>query len=191
MERSYIVDKTFDKIDFTQNALQWGDYENCRFINCNLLNVDLSNYHFDECEFIGSNLSMAKLDKTAFKDIIFKNCNLLGLHFETCDPFLFSITYNDCSLRLASFFKMKIPKTKFINCGLEEVDFVETDLNTCLFDKCNFSGAIFDHTNLEGADLRTSFNYSINPQSNKIKKAKFSLQGVTGLLDKFDIEIED
>jgi len=37
--------------------------------------------------------------------------------------------------------------------------------------------------------LRTAFNYSLNPELNKIKKAKFSLPAVVGLLDKYDIEI--
>jgi uncharacterized protein YjbI with pentapeptide repeats len=85
---------------------------------------------------------------------------------------------------------MKMPKTKFTNCGLQEVDFSEAVLTASQFEKCDLSGAIFDSTNLEAADLRTSFNYSINPQTNKIRKARFSLEGVVGLLYTFDIVIE-
>jgi hypothetical protein len=43
---------------------------------------------------------------------------------------------------------------------------------------------------LEKADFRTSYNYSINPEVNRIKKAKFSTAGIAGLLCKYDIEIE-
>jgi fluoroquinolone resistance protein len=50
--------------------------------------------------------------------------------------------------------------------------------------------AIFDNTILEKADFRTSFNYSINPERNKMKKSKFSTAGIAGLLDKYDIEVE-
>jgi len=32
-------------------------------------------------------------------------------------------------------------------------------------------------------------NYSIDPEKNKIKKARFSTAGIAGLLDKYDIEI--
>jgi hypothetical protein len=49
--------------------------------------------------------------------------------------------------------------------------------------------SIFENTLLEKADLRTAFNYSIDPEMNRVKKAKFSIAGVTGLLDKYDIEI--
>jgi fluoroquinolone resistance protein len=190
MERNYIVDKKLEKVDFTQSAPDPGDYENCQFINCNFQSADISGLHFCECEFIGCNMSMAKLIKTAFKDVQFKNCKLLGLHFETCDPFLFSASFEDCSLKLTSFFKTKLPKTTFRNCGLEEVDFAEADLNHSIFDKCNLQGALFENTNLEHADLRTSEYYTINPESNKIRKAKFSLAGVAGLLGKYDIIIE-
>jgi uncharacterized protein YjbI with pentapeptide repeats len=190
MERIYVVEKKFEKGDFTQTPLQMGDYEDCRFINCQFLNGDLSGLHFSDCEFIGCNLGMAKLNKTAFKGIRFTNCKLLGLRFETCDQFLFSVEMQDCSLKLASFFGLKLAKTIFRNSGLEEVDFADADLNNSLFDHCNLSGAIFENTNLEKADLRTSYNYSINPELNKLRKAKFSHAGIAGLLDKYDIEIE-
>jgi fluoroquinolone resistance protein len=49
--------------------------------------------------------------------------------------------------------------------------------------------SVFDRTNLEKADFRSAGNYSIDPTTNKIKKARFSLDGVAGLLDKYDIEI--
>ena len=133
---------------------------------------------------------MAKLEKTAVKDIQFKECKLLGVHFETCDEFLFAVRFENCLLNLSSFYKRKLKKTKFINCSLHEADFAEADLGSSVFDNCDLANAIFQHTNLEKADFRTSYNYSIDPELNKIKKAKFSIPSVTGLLDKYDIEIE-
>jgi uncharacterized protein YjbI with pentapeptide repeats len=59
-----------------------------------------------------------------------------------------------------------------------------------MFDNCDLTGAVFDHTNIEKADFRTSYNYTIDPEINRIKKAKFSILGVSGLLDKYDIDIE-
>jgi uncharacterized protein YjbI with pentapeptide repeats len=79
---------------------------------------------------------------------------------------------------------------KFQNCKLVEVDFSESDLSGVLFDRCDLSGATFDRTNLEKADLRTSINYLINPEINKVKKAKFSYPAVLGLLTKYDVVVE-
>ncbi|WP_373542362.1 pentapeptide repeat-containing protein [Chamaesiphon sp.] len=64
------------------------------------------------------------------------------------------------------------------------------DLSSSVFDNCDLTRTIFARTILEKADFRNSFNYSIDPELNRIKKAKFSQSGIAGLLDKYDIEIE-
>ena len=79
---------------------------------------------------------------------------------------------------------------KFISCSMIEVDFSETDLSGTLFDRCDLSNALFEDTILEKCDFRTSYNYSLDPEKNKIKKAKFSNEGIAGLLGKYDIIIE-
>ncbi|MGZ3920588.1 MAG: pentapeptide repeat-containing protein [Bacteroidia bacterium] len=188
--KTYIENKTFERIDFTVNRLEIAEYEKCNFINCNFSNTNLSQIYFSECCFTGCNMSVAILSKTSLRNIKFKDCKLLGLHFHNCNEFLFSVAFENCILNLSSFFKLKLKKTKFINCSLHEVDFTQADLSESLFDNCDFSNAIFDDTRLEKADLRTSYNYSLDPELNYIKKAKFSTHGISGLLHKYDIVIE-
>jgi uncharacterized protein YjbI with pentapeptide repeats len=190
MERVFIQDKKIEKEYLLTNKLQIADYENCVFNNCDLSNFDLSQRVFLDCEFNSCNLSSAKLIKTGLKNVTFKDCKLLGLHFENCDQFLFEVDFDNCVLNLSSFYKLKLKKTRFKDSNLSEVDFTETDLTSSLLDNCDLSGARFERTILEKADLRTSRNYSIDPELNKIKKAKFSIHGIAGLLDKYDIEIE-
>lgn len=189
MERNYFEDIIFEKKDFTVPPIQKGEYENCFFNGCIFSNTDLSGITFTECTFNGCNLSLAKLTNTGMRDIRFIDCKLLGLHFEDCSDFLFAVQFDKCILNLSSFFKQKLKKTIFKNCSLHEVDFTESDCSNAIFDHCDFIGAKFEKTNLEKADLITSFNYSIDPENNRIKKAKFSIEGIAGLLDKYDIEI--
>jgi uncharacterized protein YjbI with pentapeptide repeats len=73
---------------------------------------------------------------------------------------------------------------------MKEVDFEDADLCQSVFNNCDLLNASFVKTNLEKADLRTAYNYTLDPEANKIKKARFSSQGVVGLLAKYDIEIE-
>ena len=80
--------------------------------------------------------------------------------------------------------------TTFVDSKLLEVDFAECDLTSSVFDNCDLSRATFDSTIIEITDLRTSFNFSIDPENNRIKKALFSLSEIGGLLNKYDIEIE-
>jgi hypothetical protein len=51
------------------------------------------------------------------------------------------------------------------------------------------AGALFDQTNVSKADFRSAFNFVIHPSINQIKKAKFSQDGLAGLLQGFDIHI--
>lgn len=182
--------EVFEKIDFTHENLSTAEYENCRFVDCNFANNNLSTIVFIDCDFKGCNLSMASINNTAFREVAFTECKLLGLHFNTCNDFLFSVNFKDCLLNLSSFYKLRLKKNKFINCTLHEVDFVESDLSNAVFDNCDLRGAIFDKSILEKADFRTAYNYSINPENNRLKKARFSLSGVAGLLDKYEILIE-
>jgi uncharacterized protein YjbI with pentapeptide repeats len=186
----YHQDKTFDKLNYTSNPIVKGEYENCVFNNCDISNTDLTDVKFIDCRFIGCNLSLAKLMRTTLSDVTFKDSKMLGLHFDKCNEFGLSISFDTCNLSHSTFYKTKIKKTIFKNTQLHEVDFSECDLTAADFDNCDLLNAKFDNTLLEKADLRSAYNYTINPESNKIKKAKFALSGVAGLLDKYNIEIE-
>ncbi len=190
MERNYFEDKTFTKTDFTLEHLPVADYEGCSFINCNLSGIDLNNIHFIDCVFNGCNMSLVKLHQTLFRDVQFKDCKMLGLQFYDANTGLFSAGFDNCILNHSSFFKINLKKIHISNSALIEVDFTETDLTGAVIKNCDLLNAKFENTILEKADLRTSFNYSINPELNRIKKAKFSMPAVVGLLDKYDIEIE-
>ncbi len=190
MDSTFNENKAFEKIDFTKTFLPKGEYDCCVFINCNFYEANLSNYTFNECEFRGCDFSLSKLNSTMLNDIKFIDCKLLGLHFKDCNDFVLSVYFENCILKLSSFFKLKLRKTRFKSCNLQDVDFSETDLSGAVFDNCDFQRAIFINSNLEKVDFRSSINYSFDPEKNRIKKAKFSRAEVIGLLDKYDIEIE-
>ena len=50
--------------------------------------------------------------------------------------------------------------------------------------------SVFNKTILEKADFRTAYNFSIDPENNRMKKARFSSIGIQGLLYKYDIVID-
>jgi len=81
-------------------------------------------------------------------------------------------------------------KTVFVNCSLKESQFEEVDLAGAVFKNCDLLHAVFTRTGLEKADFRTAKNYSIDPELNKMKRAKFSYLGIAGLLDKYGIDVD-
>lgn len=182
--------QNFDKCEFSRAAFPKGTYDNCRFTNCNFYEADLSGYVFRECVFRGCDLSLAIFKNTTFSDVQFIDSKLLGVQFQLCNSFLFSVGFAHCVLKMAMFSKLKLKKYRFENCNLQEADFSETDLSASVFDCCDLQRAVFYNSNLEKADFISSYNYSIDPEHNRIKKASFSRQGVIGLLDKYNIIIE-
>lgn len=186
---TYFENKHFVKIIFSLQHFPIGEYDNCSFEQCDFNQADLSNFQFLSCDFTGCTMNMAILKQTSFKTCTFSSCKLMGLHFEDCHPFLFMVNFKDCMLDFSSFTQMKLKNTGFNHSSLIDVDFSSADLTAVSFQHCNLSKALFDQTNLEKADFRTSYNYSIHPEKNKLKKAKFSASGVVGLLDTYQIDI--
>ena len=190
MPTIFFEDKTFNKINYTLQLFPKGEYENCTFSNCDFSNTDLSNVKFTACKFDHCNLSMAILGNTAFKEIVFANSKMLGLRFDHCSTMAFEITIIDCTLTHSSFYKLKLKNTIFKFSNFEEVDFTDFNLTHAIFDNCNLQKAVFNNTVLEKSDFTTAYNYSFDPEMNLIKKAKFSLNGIAGLLSKYNIEID-
>ena len=190
MDQKIVSEQEFDKFDFSAAPLAKGEYEYCNFHNCDFSNADLSGVKFFECSFTACNLSMVNTTRAALRNIKFKDCKMLGFRFDKCEPFGFSIHINGCILNYSSFYQRILKKTTFKDTTLHEVDFTQSDLSSSVFDNCDLMGSRFDQTNLEKVDFRTSYQYSIDPDLNKIKKAKFSIPAVTGLLDKYDIIID-
>lgn len=190
MSRLYIEGQEFEKTDFSAKPLERGDYENCSFVNCNFSGTDLSHVNFSTCSFVSCIIQNTKMVQCGWREVQFRECKLLGLGFEHSNPFLLQFDFRDCILDLSSFYRLQLKKTRFVNCSLQEVDFSNCDLSSAVFDHCNLSRARFEQSILEKADLRTAFNFSIDPALNRMKKAKFSAAGLVGLLDKYDLEID-
>ena len=168
-----------------------GEYEDCIFNGCDWVGLDLSGYQFLTCRFEGCNWSLAKLQRTVLRDVHFKDCKLLGLRFDLCHHLGMSVSFAGCQLQHASFYQLKLKNTPFSYCNLQETDFAETDLTGAHFEHCDLALAQFERSNLEKADFRTAYNYTIDPESNRLRHAQFSLAGLVGLLRKHEIMVEE
>ena len=124
------------------------------------------------------------------RNVAFTNCKVIGVDFSNCLPFLFAVSFERCRLDYSHFIKNRLRKTKFRECAIRDADFTEADLTGASFDNCDLSSTVFSRTNLSHADFRTSRNYSINLEMNTVRKARFSLSGIAGLLSQYDLVIE-
>lgn len=85
----------------------------------------------------------------------------------------------------------RIRENKFEQCIFDETDFAESDVSECNFRGSDFKGARFVDTNLQKADFQHAINYQIDPLTNKLKGAKFSLPEAIGMLTGLGIVIVD
>ena len=190
MERVIHEDKTFKNIKHSGKETTNNEFEHCSFLNCDFSNGAFTSGKFIDCVFTGCNLSMVKLTSCQLNNVIFKDCKLLGVNFFECNDFLFNVKFDGSVLDYCSFVRKKIPKTIFLNTSMKSVDFTECDLTKSTFDNADLMNAVFYKSILKEVDFVTALNYTIDPEFNNIKKAKFSLMGIHGLLEKYDIQIE-
>ena len=186
----YFEDQELKHIDYTKEVFTAGSYEYCRFILCDFTAINLSGIRFTDCRFEDCNLSMVKLGGTGFSDTTFIDCKMLGLHFEHCRQLPFSVSFQGCNLSHSSFYGVKLKQATFRHCVMHEVDFSNAELQAANLEGCDLLKALFENTNLEKADLTTAINFSIDPEKNRLKQARFSTGGLAGLLSKYDIRIE-
>lgn len=182
--------KVFENIDYTGETLRDREFYKCKFIGCNFTQSDLRGNSFEECTFEDCNFSMTEIEGVGFRDITFMGCKILGLDFTRCNRFMFTFRFENCIMDYCTFFGTKLDKTHFIKCSLREADFTEANLSSSLFTDSDLTGTLFSNTNLEKTDFRSALNFAIDPEFNKMKKAKFSSLQLEGLLYKYQLDIE-
>lgn len=190
MEQNYISDQTFEKDSFLKVLRPNTEFDTCSFNACDFTGQALSNIRFVNCIFKHCNLSALQWENTALRDVRFSDCKMLAARFDRCNQFGLAFSFNTCQLDHSSFFKTQIKKTRFENTRLRDCDFSEADLSGSVFDNCDLDSAIFDHSKLLKCDFHSSYNYVIDPENNQLKGARFSLNGLVGLLQKYQIRID-
>ena len=166
------------------------EFENCTFAQCDFSNGIFTASVFIDCIFTACNLTMAKLTDCLLNGAAFKDCKLLGVNFNDCVDVPFSVKFDGCIMDYCSFVKKKMKKTVFANSSMKGVDLSECDLTRSVFTNTDLMSAVFNRTILKEADFLTAKNFIIDPEINSVKKAKFSLHGIVGLLNKYDLNIE-
>ena len=183
-------DKTFENVDFAEKTLTDREFYNCIFKKCDFSKSLLQSVEFEDCQFLSCNFTMAKLNNSGFRNAQFKDCKMLGVDFTVCNKMMFSFSFDKCFLDYSIFYASKLKKTVFNSCSIKEADFSEAVLTGSKFTDCDLFNTLFSRTVLDKVDFRTARNFSIDPEFNKVKKAKFSAFNLEGLLQKYQLDVE-
>ena len=184
-------DQVFEKITHLPAGTKQTQFEDCTFKNCDLTEANFNGCSFVKCTFENCNLSMVKFAQVGLDQIQFTDCKMVGADFSNAKDFLFGVNFSNCILDYAAFMKKKNRKAKFENCTLKGADFTEADLTDTKFLNCDFDCAIFMQSALNGTNFITAFNYTIDPERNSLRKAKFATSGLAGLLTNYGIIVAE
>ncbi len=187
---NYFEGQTFSSLRQFPPAQEQAVFSSCVFRQSRLQGATLKSFSFEDCLFEDCDLSLADVRGTAFKQVRFERCKLEGINFFDCCRTVLSMRFAGCDLRCASFAGVALRKTEFIDCSLRETVFTKADLAGSSFVRCDLARAVFLHTNLEKTDFTTAYNFTLDPDANRLRKARFSVYGLPGLLEKYGIETE-
>jgi len=184
------VNETFKGLKLSEVDLMGRTFDDCEFSDCEFFDCSFRNAAFSECVFNNCNLSNISLTQTKIGEVLFVECKLVGLNFSGCNKLLFSIKLDKCIVQMCNFSGLKMNDFSFAGSEFKDCDFYEVNLSSADFTKCNLEGSLFELCDLSEADFRMATNYTISPNQNKLKKAKFSMPEVLSFLAPLEIEIE-
>jgi uncharacterized protein YjbI with pentapeptide repeats len=172
------------------------EFDGCTFERCNLAGMAFYRCALRDCRFVECDLSGITVPNCTVTGVRFERSKLIGVDWTVAGASevsraLFSVGFVDSLLDLSSFFGMGLHGLSMTGCTAREVDFAEADLSGACFEGTDLGGSKFLHTNLEEANLVGASSYAIDPTTNRVRGARFSLPEAVSLLRGFDIVIED
>lgn len=183
----YVFDEDHFGINFGENDICYKEFEKCTFKNCDFTKCIFIASTFIDCNFDNCNLNSSKINHTCLRTVFFNNCKISDVNFAMIDKFIFEIHFKNCNLNFSKFYALKMKGFTFTNTSLVSVDFMGADLSEVIFENCDLYRSEFDNAIAVKVNFKTSYNYTINPEKTKIRKAIFSKEGLKGLLYKYDI----
>jgi len=157
-------------MDFTDHTFEGCSFSNCRFSELKLAGTAFISCVFETCEFV-----ITEIQNVSFNDTLFDACKLLGINFTNCNDFGFSPRFKACLMKTVVFNNKNLKSMPFESCEIVDCDFTESDLRDADFSNSFFKGTRFHQCDLRKADFRTARGYEINPITNKIVQARFTL----------------
>lgn len=182
------ADQTFTQ---TTQLPAEANFAGCRFQYARLAEEDASGRTFEDCVFEDCDLSMLIVKNASFKTTRFIRCKLQGVSFFEASHFLFSPVFTECQMDMTSFAGMTLKKMIFENCSLRETVFTRANLTGADFKGSDLTRAVFLHTVLDKADLSSACGFVIDPDANSLRQTRFSLYGLPGLLEKYNIRVSE
>lgn len=182
-------DETFEGMDVKGERLSGKTFDGCAFRDCNLSGADLQSTRFLGCHFERCDLSNVRVRGATLREIVAKDCKMLGIDFTAAAQFV-SPKFENCVLSYASFVQMDVKKAKFDGCIFREADFSNANMQEVSCVGADFAGAVFKRTILAKADFRRAIGYALDASECNVRGMKASLPEALTLLNVLGVKLD-
>ena len=149
----------------------------------------LVGYRFEECTFKQSDLSNIDIRDAAFQDVRFEDCKLQGLRWDAASAMNFACAWTRCNMDFAVFEGLDLRHCRFVEVRMQEADLGRTLCQTLHFAHSSFPGTTWSGADCSGADFTTTEELTIDPDSTRLRGAKFRADQLAGLLTKHGLVV--
>lgn len=187
------IDQSFKGLALNGDELRGSEFDSCSFDDCSFADAIWRDCQFTNCLFRNCDLSLLQVPISDFLATRFDGCRLIGVDWTRAawnsirlDS---TIGFANCTLSHSTFIGLRLRGLQLVESVATNVDFREADLARANFANTDLRNSLFINTDLSGADLSRARHYTIAPQQNKLKQAKFSLPEAMSLLYNLDITL--
>lgn len=188
---SFVEDQVFEHVSFHADQIVGKSFECCKFIQCDFNRAKLDRIKFVDCEFEECNFSNASLVETVLQQCLFFKCKMVGINFSYAQSFLFGVQCESSDLSLCYFENNDLTRSRFLDCKLDEAQFISVNAEKTVFDQSCFNGTIFEDCQLSKSSFVAVEAIVIRPDANRIKGMIFSKENLSGLLTEHQLKIVD
>jgi uncharacterized protein YjbI with pentapeptide repeats len=187
----YHEDVDFCNVDFGPTPLTNQTFESCIFSSCRFRETPMTGAAFRSSVFRSCELVVVKMSGVVLDRTLFESSKIMGINFSDADNLGFSPDFRKSVISNSVFGGLSFRKGAILECRL-----VDCDLSDCDFREAEFSATTFEHVaisncNFEKADFRSARGYAIDPLTNRVRKARFSLPEALSFLSFLGIQIDD
>jgi fluoroquinolone resistance protein len=191
LDRESYEGEAIEGLDLTGAHLGGKEFYRCDFKGCDFTEAELAGSVFEDCSFHECNLSNPKVAGARLIKAEFFDCKVVGINFYHFDQLLFDSRFTGSRIQNCNFSELKMKRASFLDCRIDECDFEDAFLVEAKFDDSVFRETLFHGCDLERASFLEASGYAIDPRTNKVRKAVFSVPDVLSLVECLGVVIKN
>jgi len=184
----YFADVTFSELSLPGVDLSDKEFERCTFRRCKLPESRWARAKLEDCAFEDCDLGRMVPQQLGLRGVTFRDSKLMGVDWSELAPRP-DVTFERCDLRYASFVKLRLPKARFLRCGMREGNLIEVDLTEADFAGSDLTGSTIAGCTLTKADFSRATGVFFDPQRNKTKGARITLGTGLAILESVGLQV--